>query len=66
MKLKEQGKSINGVDIDEKLNDNVNRTELGEQLNSKLKTVTHVPKQKWGVAQTTAQEIGWFNEVNHK
>ena len=39
------------------------KTELTGEINDKLKTVTHTPKDKWGVPQTSNQEIGWFANV---
>jgi hypothetical protein len=63
MKLRNEGRTINGVDFDEKLREGSNKTELTSQLNDKLKTVTHTPKDKWNVPQTSNQEIGWFAEV---
>ena len=39
------------------------KSELTNQLNDKLKTVTHVPKQKFTVPQTSNQQIGWFAQV---
>lgn len=63
MKMRNQGKTINGVDYDEKLRDGYYKTELTGEINDKLKTVTHTPKDKWNVPQTSNQEIGWFAEV---
>lgn len=63
MKMREQGRTINGVDYEEKLRDGHYRTELTGEINDKLKTVTHTPKDKWGVPQTSNQEIGWYAEV---
>lgn len=36
------------------------KAQLTGDLNDKLKTVTHVPKQKFSVPQTANQEIGWW------
>ncbi len=63
MKYKNQGKEINGIDIDEKLNDGVLKSDLDDALNTQLKTVTQVPKQKWNLPQTYNQEIGWYVDV---
>ena len=63
MKMRNEGKNINGVDYEEKLRDGNAGTELNDQVNNKLKTVTHTPKDKWNVPQTTNQEIGWLTEV---
>lgn len=63
MKMKDEGKTINGVDYQEKLRDGNYKTELTSQINDKLKTVTHTPKDKWNVPQTSNQEIGWFVDV---
>ena len=63
MKLRNEGKTVNGVDFDEKLRDNSNRTELTNELNDKLKTVTHTPKDKWNLPQTSNQEFGWYVDV---
>ena len=63
MKMRNEGKAINGVDYDEKLRDGNYKTELTSEINDKLKTVTHTPKDKWNVPQTSNQEIGWFAEV---
>jgi hypothetical protein len=32
-------------------------------MNDKLKTLTHVPKDKWLQPQTANQEIGWYANV---
>lgn len=63
MKLREEGKTVNGVDYDEKLRDGNYKTELTSEISDKLKTVTHTPKDKWNVPQTSNQEIGWFVDV---
>ena len=63
MKMRNEGKTINGVDYDQKLRDDNPNIQLNEQVNNKLKTVTHTPKDKWNTPQTTAQEIGWMTEV---
>ena len=63
MKMRNEGKNINGVDYEEKLRDDNPNTQLNEQVSTKLKTVTHTPKDKWNVPQTTAQEIGWMSDV---
>ncbi len=55
MKYKNEGKTINGVDIDEKLSDDLQKSNLTEEISNKLKTVTHVPKDKWQVPQTSNQ-----------
>ena len=55
MKLKNEGKTVNGVDINEKLNDEMNKTQISQEIDSKLKTVTQTPKDKWNVPQTTNQ-----------
>ena len=65
MKLKNEGKTINGVDINEKLQDNMNKTEIPKDIDNKLKTVTQTPKDKWALPQTSNQEIGWFVDVTH-
>ena len=64
MKMRAEGKTINGVDYEEKLRDGYYKTQLTGQINSKLKTVTHTPKDKWNVPQTSNQEFGWFHDVN--
>ena len=64
MKMREEGKNINGVDYEEKLRDGYYKTQLTGDINDKLKTVTHTPKDKWNVPQTSNQEIGWFADVN--
>lgn len=64
MKMRGEGKTINGVDYEEKLRDGYYKTELTGQINDKLKTVTQTPKDKWNVPQTSNQEIGWFAEVH--
>lgn len=63
MKLRNEGKTINGVDYDEKLRDGNYKTQLTDEINDKLKTVTQTPKDKWNVPQTSNQEIGWFADV---
>jgi hypothetical protein len=63
MKMRNEGRSINGVDYDDKLRDGNYKTELTSEINDKLKTVTHTPKDKWNVPQTSNQEIGWFADV---
>jgi hypothetical protein len=63
MKLRNEGKTVNGVDYDEKLRDGNYKTDLTSEISDKLKTVTHTPKDKWNVPQTSNQEIGWFAEV---
>ena len=63
MKMRNEGKSINGVDYDEKLREGFQRADLSPEVTQKLKTVTHTPKDKWNVPQTSNQEIGWFAEV---
>lgn len=65
MKYKQEGRSINGVDIDERLNDDMQKTNLTAEITDKLKTVTHVPKDKWAQPQTSNQEIGWYAEVQY-
>lgn len=64
MKMRDEGKTINGVDYEEKLRDGNYKTELTNEINDKLKTVTHTPKDKWNVPQTSNQEIGWFVDVS--
>lgn len=59
-----EGKTINGVDYDEKLRDGHYKTELTSEINEKLKTVTHTPKDKWSIPQTSNQEIGWLADVD--
>lgn len=63
MKMREEGKKINGVDYEEKLRDGFYKTELTGEINDKLKTVTQTPKDKWNVPQTSNQEFGWFADV---
>ena len=63
MKMKEEGKTINGVDYEEKLRDGHYKTELTSEINDRLKTVTHTPKDKWSTPQTSNQEIGWLANV---
>ncbi len=63
MKYKNEGKDINGVDIDQKLNDGILKSDLDDALNTQLKTITKVPKQKWNLPQTANQEIGWYVDV---
>lgn len=55
MKYKNQGKTINGVDIEDKLNDDLHKANLTAEIDDKLKTVTQIPKDKWSVPQTTNQ-----------
>ncbi len=55
MKYKNDGREISGIDIDEKLNDGVLKSDLDDALNTQLKTVTQVPKQKWNIPQTMNQ-----------
>lgn len=55
MKYRNEGKTIKGVDIDEKLDDEMQKTNLTEQISDKLKTLTHVPKDKWAFPQTSNQ-----------
>lgn len=55
MKYKNEGRTINGVDLDEKLEDDLQKSNLTPEINEKLKTVTHVPKDKWAVPQTSNQ-----------
>jgi hypothetical protein len=61
--MRNEGRIINGVDYEEKLREVSNKTELTGEISDKLKTVTHTPKDKWGVPQTSNQEIGWFADV---
>jgi hypothetical protein len=63
MKMRNEGKTISGVDYEDKLRDSNYNTELTPQINDKLKTVTQTPKDKWNVPQTSNQEIGWFVDV---
>ena len=63
MKYKNEGRSINGVDVDDKLNDEMHKSNLTSEINDKLKTVTQIPKDKWSVPQTTNQEFGWYADV---
>lgn len=63
MKLRNEGKTINGVDYDEKLRDGNYKTQLTDEISDKLKTVTHTPKDKWNIPQTSNQEIGWYADV---
>ena len=63
MKMRGEGRTINGVDYDDKLRDGHYKTQLTADINDKLKTVTHTPKDKWDVPQTSNQEIGWLAEV---
>ena len=63
MKMRQEGKTINGVDYEEKLRDGFYKTELTGEINDKLKTVTQTPKDKWNVPQTSNQEFGWFADV---
>lgn len=55
MKYKNEGKAIKGVDLNQKLDDELQKSNLTSEINDKLKTVTHVPKDKWNVPQTTNQ-----------
>jgi hypothetical protein len=55
MKMRNEGKTIQGVDYEEKLRDGHYKTELTGEINDKLKTVTYTPKDKWNVPQTANQ-----------
>lgn len=55
---------MNGVDIDERLNDDMQKTNLTTEIRNKLKTVTHIPKDKWVQSQTSKQKIDWYVEIN--
>lgn len=61
--MRNEGRTINGVDYEEKLRDGNYKTELTNEINDKLKTVTHTPKDKWSSPQTSNQEIGWYVDV---
>jgi len=63
MKYRNDGKEINGIDIEEKLNDGIMKSDLDDALNTQLKTITKVPKEKWNLPQTANQEIGWYVDV---
>lgn len=63
MKYQNEGRTINGVDMSEKLDDQMQKTVLTNEISDKLKTVTQVPKDKWQFPQTSNQEIGWYAEV---
>lgn len=55
MKYRNEGKTINGVDMGEKIDDQMQKTSLTNELNDKLKTVTQVPRDKWSFPQTSNQ-----------
>ena len=55
MKYRNEGKTINGVDMGEKIDDQMQKTALTNELNDKLKTVTQVPRDKWDFPQTSNQ-----------
>lgn len=63
MKYQNEGRTIKGVDIEEKLDDEMQKTNLTAEINDRLKTVTQVPKDKWVFPQTSNQEFGWYAEV---
>jgi hypothetical protein len=44
MKYKNEGREISGIDIEEKLNDGIMKSDLDDALNTQLKTITKVPK----------------------
>jgi hypothetical protein len=41
----------------------MNKTEIPPEIDSKLKTVTQTPKDKWSFPQTSNQEFGWYVDV---
>ena len=45
------------------MNDGILKSDLDDALNTQLKTITKVPKQKWNLPQTANQEIGWWVDV---
>ena len=53
------------MDYDEKLNDGTMKADLDEALNTQLKTISKVPKEKWNIPQTANQEIGWYANVRY-
>lgn len=55
MKFQNEGRTISGVDINEKLGERSSSGVLTEEINDKLKTVTHTPKDKWNLPQTANQ-----------
>lgn len=65
MKLKSEGKNINGIDLDEKLQTSLNKTQLSPEVDQQLKTALKVPKDKWTVPQTSNQQFGWFSDVDY-
>ena len=60
MKLKKEGRSLNGIDIDEKLNTGLKTTLISPEISKKLHTVTQIPKEKYVAPQTANQEVGWL------
>lgn len=47
IQYRNEGRTINGVDIDELLDDETKKATLTAELSERLKTVTHVPRDKW-------------------
>lgn len=63
MKMKDQGRTVNGVDYDEVLHNDSDAVQLPDHVTNRLSTIDQVPKGKWNMPQTYGQEIGWHVAV---
>lgn len=63
MKMKDQGRTINGVDYEEVLHSESDGVQLPDHVTNRLSTMEQVPKGKWSMPQTSNQEIGWHVAV---
>lgn len=60
MKMRDEGRTINGVDYEEVLDNEAEGAQLPEHITQRLTNINELPKSKYNAPQTSNQEFGWY------